>query len=313
MSVGALIYRLRKSFRGGLHTSYYREIVRPRILKTCPIVDTNDMTCEIHALTSADDWLNVIWTLKSFYLTSKRFYSLCIHDDGTLTKDAQQELMKHFPNARLIVRTVADHTVPTTLAGHPRCQEFRKTNVLSPKLFDFAAFLETDRMLMLDSDVLFFAEPTALLRRIEDPRYKLNCVNRDVASAYTIEPHVAADRTGVKLIERFNAGFGLIHRQSLQLDWIEEFLKLPDVLSHFFRTEQTLFALCSSRFGVELLPPDYDVRLTGGIEGRPSRHYVGAIRQLMYKEGVRHLVKQGLFDRVVGSRESLHVFSRASH
>jgi hypothetical protein len=148
-------------------------------------------------------------------------------------------------------------------------------------------------MMLLDSDVLFFAEPIALLERIEDPRYLKNSVNGDIESAYTVEPSVVRERTGVDLISRFNSGLGLIHKDSLRLDWLEEFLALPGIVGHFWRIEQTLFALCSSRFGAELLPPEYDVRLTGSIGNSPSRHYVGAIRQLMYREGVRKLVSTG--------------------
>ena len=98
----------------------------------------------------------------------------------------------------------------------------------------------------------------------------------------------------MSLISRFNSGLGVIHRDSLQLDWIEEFLELPDILGHFWRIEQTLFALCSSRFGVELLPPDYDVFVNGSMGHRPVRHYIGQIRHLMYREGVRQLTKQGI-------------------
>ena len=79
----------------------------------------------------------------------------------------------------------------------------------------------------------------------------------------------------------------------LNLDWIEEFLQLPGILGHFWRIEQTLYALCSSRYGVELLPEEYDVFLKGNVGERPSRHYVGAIRHEMYREGMRKLVKQG--------------------
>src|SRR5207244_6195553 len=60
---------------------------------------------------------------------------------------------------------------------------------------------------------------------------------------------------------------------------------------HFWRIEQTLYALCSSRFGVELLPERYDIRLSEGINNSSCRHYVGAIRHLFYGEGIRHLVK----------------------
>ena len=154
-------------------------------------------------------------------------------------------------------------------------------------------------MLLLDSDVLFFREPTKLLRAIEDPGYGLNTVNRDIASAYTVDPAEVKRQMGINFIERFNTGLGLIQKESLRLDWIEEFLGLPGILEgHFWRIEQTLYALCSSRFGVELLPETYDIRLSGGINNSSCRHYVGAIRHLFYKEGIRWLVRAGLLQEL---------------
>lgn len=296
VSVGQLALLFRQRFGQGLRTAYWRDVVRPRILETAPIVGTTDPTCEIHVLTSRQDWLNLVWTLKSFYLASARRYALCIHDDGTLDATAIGCLAAHFPNARLIPRTDADQDVPPTLESHPRCAALRRTNHLSPKLFDFRHYLRSERILLLDSDVLFFSEPVELLRRAENRDYRKNSVNADVASAYTVTPE-AAREIGVDLVERFNSGLGLVHRDSLRLDWLEEFLGLPGVLGHFWRIEQTLFALCSSRYGVELLPDEYAVRLSVGSEELPVRHYVGAVRHLMYREGIRRLVRDGLLRR----------------
>ncbi len=289
ISPGALLLKCRQRLRGGLRTSYWREVVRPRILRTPPVTGTDDPRCEIHVLTSASDWLDLIWALKSFYRNSGRRYRLCVHDDGSLGAERMTALGAHFPQARVIARAGADAAVLPTLTAYPRCHEFRRTNHLAPKVFDFAHYLTADRMMLLDSDVLFFAEPTALVSRIEDAGYRKNTVNGDVATAYTVEPATVRERTGVELIERFNSGLGLIHRDSLRLDWLEEFLALPGIIGHFWRIEQTLFALCSSRFGAELLPSEYNVRLTGSADGLPSRHYVGAIRPLLYKEGVARL------------------------
>ena len=62
-----------------------------------------------------------------------------------------------------------------------------------------------------------------------------------------------------------NSGLGLVHRNSIRWDWTEEFLALPGILAgHFWRIEQTLFALCSSRYGVELLPDEYTLNLEPG-------------------------------------------------
>lgn len=298
MSLGSLILQVRQKYQHGFQTAHFRDSVRFRILDTQPISDTTDRTCEIHVLTCAQDWLNLVWTLKTFYHYSNRHYALCIHDDGTLTHSDRDTLQHHFPNARLIDRSSADERIFTYLSTYPRCLEFRKTNHLSPKLFDFPAYLESDRMLLLDSDILFFAEPTVLLQRIEDPNYRLNTVNGDVASAYTVDPAIVQQKFGFEIIEQFNSGLGLIHKASLNLDWIEAFLALPDIMGHFWRIEQTLYALCSCRFGVELLPFDYDVHLEGGINNAPSRHYVGKIRHLMYAEGIQHLTKNGFLKQL---------------
>jgi hypothetical protein len=277
-----------------VRVAYYRDVVRARILKTHPIKGLLDDRCEIHVLTSQQDWLNLVWALKSFYWASGRQYRLCIHDDGTLEEGARQELRRHFPESGLIARSEADREIWPTLAHFPRCRAFRETNHLSPKLFDFRHYLQFERMLLLDSDVLFFEEPVELLRRIEDPNYCLNCVNADVASAYTVEPANVRARLGLDLPQRFNSGLGLIHRDSLKLEWIEEFLALPEILGHFWRIEQTLFALCSARYGFEPLPPEYRISLKVGTDGCVAKHYVGPVRHLMYGEGMRRLKSDAL-------------------
>lgn len=293
MTPGRLLYLFKAKYRHGLLTAYYRDTVRRRILETPPVENTVSPVCEIHALTSEGDWLNLIWTLKTFYRFSKRSYLLSIHEDGSLTPEARAELRKHFPKARLIPREEADRVVPPALAAYPRSAELRRTNVLSLKLFDFRQYLQSDRLLLVDSDILFFEEPVELLRRIETPGYLYNSVNADIGSAYTVDPEVVRERLGFTLPPLFNSGLGLIHRASLDLDWIEEFLALPGIVGHWWRIEQTLFALCSSKFGVELLPEVYRVRLEGDSAGLPCRHYIGKIRHLMYREGIRNLVRSG--------------------
>lgn len=296
--VGALALKLHKRYQHGLCTAYYRDIVRKSVLQSSPVKGTDNSICEIHVLTCERDWLNLIWSLKSFYHYSKRKYALRIHDDGTLKTENRAILQYHFPDARILDRQDVDSAIFTLLKKYPRCLDFRLTNHLAPKLFDFANYLQSDRMLLLDCDVLFFSEPTALIRRIENPQYAINTANADIATAYTVESSLVQQNCGFTPIERFNSGLGLIHKASLNLDWIEEFLALPGIIGHFWRIEQTLFALCSSRFGVELLPSEYNVRLDKGIKGYPSRHYVGKIRHLMYSEGIRHLAKNNFLEAI---------------
>jgi hypothetical protein len=301
---GALRLRFRQKFGHGLRVAWYQDIVRPRILSTTPIMGTTDNRCEIHVLTSKRDWLNLIWTLKSFYVASGRRYALCIHEDGSLADHERSALAEHFPDARIIRRSAADAKLAEVLRGFPRSLSFRNTNVLAPKVFDFIAYLESERMALFDSDLLFFAEPKAYLQRVEDPSYRRNTFNADVASAYTVEPDTVRARIGHPLLVNVNSGLGLVHRDSIRWDWTEEFLVLPGILEgHFWRIEQTLFALCSSRYGVELLPDEYTLRLDRGVGDRCFRHYNGAIRHLMYGEGIARLVKDGFLQRRLAWKE----------
>jgi hypothetical protein len=298
LTPGAFWLWLHQKFGHGLRVAWFRDVVRPRILATPPIADTTDDRCEIHALTSSGDWLNLIWALKSFYVASGRRYALCIHEDGSLRPDDLANLRQHFPAARIIRRAEADAKLAKTLRDFPRSLEFRNTNLLAPKVFDFIAFLQSERMVLFDSDLLFFASPTAYLKRAEDPNYGKNTFNADCGHGYTVEPEAVRDLIGHKLLPRVNTGFGLVHRDSVRWQWTEEFLALPGLLSgHFWRIEQTLLALCSSRYGTELLPDEYTLRLEAGIGGRPFRHYVGKIRHLMYGEGMARLVDDGFLRR----------------
>jgi hypothetical protein len=235
-----------------------------------------------------------VWALKSFYYASGRQYALCIHEDGSLDESGVAALARHFPAARIIRRKEADVKLAKVLRDYPRSLSFRNTNLLAPKVFDFIAYLDSDRMALFDSDLLFFGEPKTYLQRVEDPLYRRNTFNADVASAYTVEPDKVRACIGHPLLSNVNSGLGLVHRDSIRWDWTEEFLALPGILEgHFWRIEQTLFALCSSRYGVELLPDEYTLWLDPGVGDRCFRHYNGAIRHLMYGEGIARLVKNG--------------------
>jgi hypothetical protein len=285
---GRLLLRFNEYRSMGPKAAWYRDVVRPRILRTAPVEGLEDGRVEIHVMTSAADWLNLMWALKTFYAASKRKYALCVHDDGTLPAEALAQLKAHFKPVRIIPRAEADARMDRELASYPKLRDFRRTNLLAPKVTDFAAYLHADRMMLLDSDILFFAKPTALLRHLEDPTFVRNAFNSDCADAYVVTPEATRAHCGVELKPLINSGLGLVHRASIRYDWLEEFLGIPGILDgHFWRIEQQLFALAASKYGVELLPSEYTVDVSAAPAGnRPCRHYIGCIRARMYAEGM---------------------------
>lgn len=292
--LGRLLYQYNVRFGAGFVTAYYRDIVRWRILNSPPITNNIDDRCEIHVLTSKSDWINLIWVLKSFYQASGKHYRLCIHEDGSLTGEDLQILHYHFPQSRLIDRRNADDAMKPVLRDMPLSHDFRSSNPLALKVYDFQAFLRSDRLFLLDSDVLFFRKPTVLCARLEDSEYRLNTLNKDWTNGYTVTPDQLQEHLDFRWPHLINSGLGLIHEGVVRPELCEHFLSLPGVLGHHHRIEQTLIALCCARDGFEFLPEEYDVLNQRELPSTPSRHYTGPIRQRMYREGMARLISQGL-------------------
>jgi hypothetical protein len=292
--IGRVLFHFNRKFGHGIYTAWKRDVTRWRILKTAPVYGLTDNTCEIHVLTCDRDWLDLMWSLKSLFAVCEHRFRVCIHEDGTVPADGIAALQHHFPDARMIRRAEAEEAVGRKLRHYPRCQALRNANVLSLKVFDFAIYLESDRLFLLDSDVLFLEQPTVLLQRITDWRYEYNSLNRDWGMGYSLEPTVAESMVKFHVQSHINSGLGLMHRKSYEFECFEEWLLLPGMLSHHHRIEQTLVGLACSRFGHQFLPEDYDVHLRKTQPGQIVKHYTGPIRHLMYREGldrVLHLVQ----------------------
>lgn len=286
--IGKLLYRYHTKFGHGFRTAWQRDVVRWRVLKTAPVNGLTDSSCEIHALTCERDWIDLIWSLKSLFSVSDVRFRLCIHDDGSLRPEALDALRHHFPDARVIARSDADRMVGRMLKDHPRCQDLRRSNNLSLKVFDFLAYLESDRLFLLDSDILFFRRPVVLLQRISDRAYASNSLNRDWGTGigYTVDPHAVQASLTFPFQLHINSGLGLIHKASYDLDDFERWLEIPGILGHPHRIEQTLVALASSQFGHEFLPAEYDVHTRSTRANEIVKHYTGPIRHLLYREGL---------------------------
>lgn len=292
------IWRFNEKFGYGLKVLYYRDYVRKLILNSPPIVETTSSRCEIHTLVSLEDWLNLLWMLKSFYYYSGCNYSLCIHDDGTLTQYAFERLKNNFPNARIILRQDADIRMSELLSMYPRCRNFRNSNIRALKVFDFVAYLKTDRMLILDSDILFFSKPARLLEATEGSAERCNMLNRDWRFGYSVNLEDMQHLVDFPVQPLINSGLGLIHKNSIPLPLIEHFLGFPNILSNPHLIEQTTIALSSLKFGFKMLPEEYNVYLGKLLPGFPCRHYTGPVRHLMYSEGIRVLYKNGFLNKI---------------
>ena len=285
--------------REGWIRAWKRSRIQTRILSTPPVSTGLCGPVEVRVLTWRRDWINLIWALKSFYHFSGVDYPLYIHDGGLAPGQANQ-LQKHFPNATLVPAKAADARVASQLqaAGLSRCLAYRRRNISTRKLFDFYLLSDADTVLSIDSDIVFFQRPEALLH---NPAGKqTNLFNKDCGYWYSLSLDELESSFGVRPPPFVNSGLALVRRESMDCGLINDWLAHPQLFENTWVTEQTLHALCSTVYGIELLPDTYHVSTEPGLaRDTVCKHYPGFFRYYLYAEGMRHLIDTG-FLRALG-------------
>jgi hypothetical protein len=177
------------------------------------------------------------------------------------------------------------------LEGLPGAQQYRKAHVLALKSFDVPKFIQSPRFIMLDSDLLFFQTPKEILSWIDADDG--SCwFNQDVKESSGLSPEEVFSRYGFRLWPKVNSGLCLLQTAALDLASMNQWLTETTLLQgNLWIVEQTLFAMAASRTGKGgLLPPQYEVSLgPRAANDCVMRHYVGAVRQRFFGEGMARL------------------------
>jgi hypothetical protein len=292
ISPGRLWWLFRRDLKRGWKASYHDYQTLGRIEQWhWPYWAEKPATVPIHILTGAKDWRLAIWMLASFFHYTEMAWPLIVHDDGTLPAEGRATLQRIFPDLRLITRAEADAVMEKVLTPFPFCLEYRQRHPLALKIFDAPHFTTGRKFLLLDSDVLFFDRPTEILAWSSNDEPE-SWFNEDVQEGSLVSAAEARSELGIKLWARVNSGLCLLNRAAIDFDFCDRALAETSISSgHVWRMEQTLFALCASRAGRGgLLPKSYEVSLgRRASPGAISRHYVGAVRDRFYSEGLERL------------------------
>lgn len=292
MTPGRLWWLLRRDLKRGWEASRHEYKVLPRIADwSWPFWEDTSQNVPVHVLTGKNDWRLAAWMLASWFHFSEHTWPIFIHDDGTLPEDAREQLKKLFPIARIIERREADAAIDPILHAFPFCADYRKMHPLALKVFDVPHFTPGDRFILFDSDLLFFNYPGEILDWVT--RGADECwFNEDVKEGSLITAAEARSELGIKIWSRVNSGLCLLPKAAISLELCDEALAQTSILSgHVWRIEQTLLMLCAAKHGKGgLLPRTYEVSLgKSSAENAIARHYVGAVRDRFYAEGLKRL------------------------
>ena len=251
-----------------------------------------------------------LWALKTFYVTAGISYPLVVHLNGKMTGRALSRLRRHLPNARILEQQDIDGTVSGWLVSNncPRLQQVRSTNGFMLKLVDVKLLSEAPRVLLLDSDVLFFRRPDELLRAVHGAHDGM-LFQRDAGSTYNLTLDEARTELGIELAPRVNTGIMLFATNAVDLRRCEALLEHPSVARQTGWIEQTLYALVASeRDRVRYLPAEYLVSLEPEehLASLVARHYAGPSRRYLTEEGLPFAL-QTLHQRGVPHQVAAHV------
>lgn len=241
-------------------------------------------------LVSSKTWHAGILAAASFEFHTNRRWDFYIHEDGSVSSAQRRQIETFLPGIRFVPRSEADERAARLLAPHPHCLANRQKHNLFLKFFDALTFVEEERFLVLDSDVLFFRTPAEILAWADSNAITCH-YNEDTREKYCIPREDIEAALRVTLLPRFNSGLVLMQRKAMDPSLAERLLTAFEVSAHapqFF--EQTLYALMATTNpgGAQALPRTYNISW-GYFRERGSicRHYVGKFKHdLLYIEGV---------------------------
>jgi hypothetical protein len=288
LGLGRALLRMRQVKLLGVHR--YTELliarsrILPRIREARPIAADAGVV-DVHMLLNHERLLEGLWAYHSFLRHADIPAAAIIHDDGSLTAGDIEDIQRVLPGARVVTRAESDAVVGSYFAQHglARCARLRALLPFSLKLFDLRFFGRNSNVILLDSDVLFFAKPSALLDGLATeakdvpPLYSL-----DITDNYCLPVGDLEALLGGACIPRFNPGVMRVAKTSVDLERVERHLDHHDFWPNGrpnYYAELSLWAMELTILGARPLPSGYDI--APGNLGDPSLvagHYCGGIR-----------------------------------
>ncbi|MBI4623776.1 MAG: glycosyl transferase [Verrucomicrobia bacterium] len=238
-----------------------------------------------------------------WFQTAFCFWSLCRHagqplraavyDDGTFDAPLQAECRRLFPGAAILPRAEIEVRLDAQL---PACRypTLRRRRAVYPnlrKLTDVHVGAH-GWQLVLDSDMLFFRRPDALLAWLAGPAQPVHMA--DVQDAYGYSSNLLAALAGQSLPARLNVGICGLRSEEIDWDRLERWsVEMEAAEGTSYYQEQALVALmlagcdayCVPAADYRLLPDDTECRQPTAV----MHHYVDLSKRGYFRHAWRHV------------------------
>lgn len=230
-----------------------------------------------------------IVAFKSLYQFLDVKFPLIILDDGSLTDLDEILIVDHIKNVKIIRRKQADIEVNNFLKenGLKNCLDMRRDFLVSIKIFDAYFYSKGKKIIIIDTDILFYKKPDVLIDLInQDKSTFIPFYNKDLHSVYSYKIPDLKKFANMDIQLAVNSGLiGFFPSMDI-ITMTEKFLaqKLP--FESPWLVEQTMYAMYFSLLDANPLPEDYDVMARYARKGFPviCQHYAGFSRPHFYRQ-----------------------------
>ena len=250
---------------------------------------------EVCFLTGKKFWYQTAFCCWSLSARAGREYAPVFIDDGSFDDALRDECRRIFPAARVLGAKECEAALDVHLPAEnfPALRNQRRTYLHLRKLTDAHAGHRGWR-LVLDSDMLFFRRPDALLAWLDAPDRPIHML--DVQDAYGYPHTTLAALAGRPIPEKLNVGIcGL---RSDAIDWERLEFWCQQLLARHgssYYLEQALVALlvaAESRLQLSaddyrLLPDEAECRAPTAV----LHHYVAESKRGYFRHAWRHVLK----------------------
>ena len=274
-----------------------RAQLRPKAFELPPIKPVGKPEIEIHMLCGKKQLDMGIWASWSIL----RFMDnaiLYVHSDGTLQPDDLNVWRKVIQGLIFVSKKEADARVGSEISkSFPLLYAWCCCYKYSAQVIDMHLFGQTDRLIVMDSDVLCFREPMEVRHWVSaaEPACRWQV---GIRTCYLADTKLLKQITGLSLPEAFNLGFSLTPRyREKHFDHLEKVLKALTTNGRLdineFWTGQTLGATCVVLAPhAKPLPSSYTATLGPTSDDMVVRHYVGIpqVRPRYFTEGIPRLL-----------------------
>lgn len=203
---------------------------------------------KIYFLTGKKYWHQTVFCIYSLLLFSQKSITPIIIDDGSLNEKWRQKIKNQIPGiiiySEKYIESILDEVLPKE--KFPFLRNKRITYKHLRKITDIH-ILPGKWKLVLDSDMLFFKQPDALIKWMENPT--VCCLLQETKTHYGYSMSLMNNLAKTKVIENLNVGLVGIDSSEINWEMLEYWGKtLEKEEGSSYYLEQGLIAMIASNY-----------------------------------------------------------------